>query len=140
MHGSYPCSDEVFLAHLSLLGKFHEIPERLFFYRIHARQSTKGILASERARVYFFDTSLEGKVVLIKWLYFKNCLTAIKRSPISGFQKMMCYFHMLRWLLVAKNFKSLSKDFLLAVHERIPLFPQLYKEVLDVANAAHHYK
>ncbi|MDZ7319275.1 MAG: glycosyltransferase [candidate division KSB1 bacterium] len=140
MHGSYPCSDEVFLAHLSLLGRFYEIPERLFFYRIHPRQSTKGILASERARVYFFDTSLQGKIVLIKWLYFKNCLIAIRNSPISFSQKMMCYFHMFRWLWVAKNLKSLGKDLLLAVHERIPLFPRIYRETLEIANRAHHYK
>lgn len=141
MHGSYPCSDEVFLAHLALLGDFVEIPDRLFYYRIHPRQSTKGVLASERSRVKFFDTSLEGKVVLIKWLYLKNCLIAIKTSPISVIQKLLCYLYMVRWLFVLRNIRSLSKDILLAIHERIPLFPKLYQEALEAAgNVKHHYQ
>ena len=134
MHGSYPCSDEVFLAHLSLLGDFIELPDRLFYYRIHAKQSTKGVKASERSRVYFYDTSLQGKVVLIKWLYFKNCLTAIHTSPIGLNQKMLCYLYMLRWLLVIKNLRSISKDILLAIHERLHIFPGLYQKALSEAN------
>ena len=138
MHGSYPCSDEVFLAHLALLGDFYEIPEFLFLYRIHPKQSTKGVLASERARVRFFDTSLEGKVVLIKWLYFKNCIHAINHSPIDVYQRFRCYLYMLRWLLVLKNFRSISKDFLLAIHQRIPIFPGLYKDALDASVSAEY--
>ena len=138
MHGSYPCSDEVFLAHLALLGDFYEIPEFLFLYRIHPKQSTKGVLASERARVRFFDTSLEGKVVLIKWLYFRNCIHAINHSPISMYQKILCYLYMVRWLFVPKNFRSISKDFLLAFHQHVPIFPSLYQEALDASISAEY--
>jgi len=133
MHGSYPCSDEVFLAHLALLGDFYEIPEFLFLYRLHPRQSTKGVLASERARVRFFDTSLEGKVVLIRWLYFRNCIYAINHSSISIYQKIRCYLYMIRWLLVVRNFRSIAKDAMLATHRWIPIFPKLYKEVLNAS-------
>jgi glycosyltransferase involved in cell wall biosynthesis len=138
MHGSYPCSDEVFLAHLALLGDFYEIPEFLFYYRIHPKQSTKGVLASERARVRFFDTSLEGKVVLIKWLYFKNCLYAISHSSISIDQKIWCYLYMVRWIFIVRNFRSFFKDILLAIHKRIPIFPRLYREALEASVSAEY--
>jgi glycosyltransferase involved in cell wall biosynthesis len=134
MNRSYPCSDEVLVAHLALLGDFYEIPVYLFFYRLHARQSTKGVLASERARVKFYDTSLVGQVVLIKWLYLKDCLYAIRTAPISAHQKRMCYLYMVRWLFVPKNLRSITKDILLAIHTRVPIFPRLYKETLDAAN------
>lgn len=140
MHGSYPCSDEVFLAHMALLGTFYEIPDRLFFVRLHPRQSTRGVLASERSRVVFFDTSLKDKVVLIKWLYFKDCLRAIRTSPIGFYQRLRCYLHMMRWLLMPHNFRSMVKDMLLAIHERVPVFPRLYQGALDAANKTHHYK
>lgn len=140
MNGSYPCSDEVLIAHLSLLGIFYEIPEHLFFYRLHARQSTKGVLASERARVVFYDTSLEGKIVLIKWLYLKTCMFAIWTAPISFFEKIMCTLYMGRWMFVQKNLRSLTKDLLLAIHERIPIFPKLYQETLDMANVKNSYR
>jgi glycosyltransferase involved in cell wall biosynthesis len=134
LHGSYPCSDEVFLAHLSLLGEFYEVPDRLFFYRIHPLQSTKGVKASERARVKSFDSSLEGKVILIKWLYLKNCLLAISHSPILAYQKIMCFLYMIRWLFIVKNFRSISKDLLLAIHEKIHIFPKVYKSAKDAAS------
>lgn len=140
MHGSYPCSDEVFLAHMALLGTFYEVPDRLFFVRLHPRQSTRGVLASERSRVVFFDTSLKDKVVLIKWLYLKDCLRAIRTSPIGFYQRLCCYLRMVRWLLMPHNFRSIVKDILLAIHERVPLFPRLYQGTLDAANKAHHYK
>ncbi|MCK4817354.1 glycosyltransferase [bacterium] len=131
MHGSYPSSDEVILANLALLGEFYEIPERLMSIRFHPEQSTSGVLASERARVISFDTSLKGQVILIKWLYFKDCILSIKGAPISAYQKILCYLHMLHWLLLPKNFRSMVKDMLLAIHQRIPIFPKLYQETLD---------
>ncbi len=140
MHGSYPCSDEVFLANMALLGRFHEIPDRLFFVRIHPRQSTRGVLASERARVLFFDTSLKGKAVLIKWPYFRDCLTAIHTASVGVYQGLRCYAVMARWLLIPKNFRSMSKDILLAIHERLPLFPRVYREALETAEGIHHYQ
>ncbi|MBE7474452.1 MAG: glycosyltransferase family 2 protein [Anaerolineae bacterium] len=140
MNRSYPASDEVLLANLALLGYFYEIPERLLFYRIHPKQSTKGVLASERARVLFFDTSLKGKIVLIKWPYLKDCLLIINQAPINVYERILCYFQVLKWLLIRKNFRSMTKDILLAIHETIPLFPGLYQDVLETTNQSHHYQ
>lgn len=140
LHGSYPCSDEVLLAHLGLLGRYHEIPEHLFYLRYHPYQSSKGVLASERARVLFFDTSLKDQVVLIKWLYFKDCFHAIMTSPIGTYQRLRCYPYLICWALKPQNLRSLVKDILLAVHKRIPLFPRLHQETLEAANRTHHYE
>nr|HMN29760.1 hypothetical protein [Caldilineaceae bacterium] len=112
----------------------YEIPERLLSYRIHPKQSTKGVLASERARVLFIDTSLKGKTVLIKWPYLKDCCFAINHAPISLYQRVLCYGQLLRWLSIRKNYRSLAKDLLLALHERIPLFSQLHQEVQETTN------
>ncbi len=134
MHGSYPSSDEVFLASVALQGNFYEIPERLIYVRRHPKQSTKGILASERARVLFFDTSLQGQPVLVKWRYLAGALTAVQTAPIGQRQRLMCYGHMLRWLTVPKNARSLTKDMLLAIHGQLPIFGRLHQEAIDAAN------
>lgn len=139
LHGSYPCSDEVLMAHMSLLGSYYEIPERLFYLRYHPYMSSKGVLASERSRVLFFDSSLKDQAVLIKWLYFKDCFRAINHSPIGIYQRMRCYPYVIRWATKPQNFKSLMKDILLGIHKRIPLFPRLYQETIDAANKPHHY-
>ena len=140
LHGSYPCSDEVLFAHLALLGRYHEIPERLFLLRQHQDQSTRGVLASERARVLFFDSSLEGKAVLVKWPYFRDCLLAIQSSPIAVGQKCRCYLHVLRWLARRQNLRSTLKDAMLAFHTRVPVFPRLYEEVVQTAARGQHYR
>jgi hypothetical protein len=115
LHGSYPSSDEVFLAEMALHGRFHEITERLLWVRVHQEQSTKGALASQRNRILFFDTSSQGKTVLIKWLYFGGCLKAIKNAPLNTYERALSYATMIHWLFIWKNFKSLCKDLLLAL-------------------------
>jgi glycosyltransferase involved in cell wall biosynthesis len=140
MHGSYPCSDEVLLAHLALLGPLRGLPEHLIAIRTHGSQSTKGVLASERARVLLFDTSLANRIVLIKWLYFRDCVRAAVSSPLTLRQRVLCYLGLVRWLAVPRNFRSLAKDFLLAINERLPLSPRLSQETRDVANRPHHYQ
>ena len=138
--GPYPSSDEIFIAHMALFGKFYEIPEHLYYYRSHEKQSTKGVLASERSRVLVFDTSTKNRIVLLKWMYVKDCWFAINRSPITSYQRLTCLIHLLRWFCKPENFRSVMKDLLLAIHQRIPLFPGLHREALDAARKSHHYE
>ncbi|MFN3334211.1 MAG: glycosyltransferase family 2 protein [Caldilinea sp.] len=140
LHGSYPCSDEVLMANLGLFGYFHVLSERLFLIRLHPNQSFRGVLASERARVSFFDVSLEGKAVPIKWLYFKNCLHAINSAPLGLVQRAFCYAYMVQWLTRRQNFRSFVKDMLLLVHEHVPLFSRLYGETVAQTTEKHHYR
>jgi glycosyltransferase involved in cell wall biosynthesis len=133
LHESYPCSDEVLLAHLALLGRYHEIPDRLACIRVHAEQSTKGVLASERARVLFFDTSLEGRAVPIRWQYFCGGMRAIREAALPVWERVLCYGQMARWLARKQNLRSVVKDVLLMTNEVIPVFGRLYQEAVTAA-------
>jgi hypothetical protein len=119
LHGRYPSSDEVFMAEMALRGHFKEIPDRLLMLRVHPAQSTQGVLASRRKRILFFDTSAQGKTVLITWLYFAGCLKAIGNAPLNTNERLSCYLTMLRWVFIWKNFKSINKDMLLALREAL---------------------
>jgi glycosyltransferase involved in cell wall biosynthesis len=138
LHGSYPSSDEVLLASLALTGRFVELETRSFVVRVHRKQSTKGVLASERSRVLFADTSLEGQVVLIKWLYLRGCLAAIRLASLSYYQRVRCLGHVIRWAFLRKNSRSLVKDGLLAIHRYIPLFPSLHADALRAARRGNY--
>jgi glycosyltransferase involved in cell wall biosynthesis len=115
LHGSYPSSDLVFLAELSLYGRYYIIPERLFFRRYHEEQSTKGKLSVERNRVAWFDTSLKTKIVLPKWLYLFGYINAIRRAPIRSSERFYCYLVMLPWIFYPPHFRALGKDILIAI-------------------------
>lgn len=119
LHGSYPSSDLVFLAELTLYGRFYQIPEPLFFPRYHPAQSTKGAFSIERNRVVFFDTSHEGKIVLPKWMLLLGYLRAINNGPLNGYTRLFCYLQMVRWVLRPDHFRALGKDVLLAVQKSI---------------------
>lgn len=113
LHGSYSSSDEILLAELGLLGRYYEIPDRLFIYRRSNQQLAYRL--DERSRVPFFDTALRGKIVLQNWLYFLSCIKIIHRHRLSWNVRLDCYITMVRWLLVPAHFKALGKDILLAV-------------------------
>lgn len=117
--GNYPSSDVVFIAELAFYGKFYEISEPLFIWREHPEQSVKGDLASDRRRSVWFDSSLEDKIFLHKWMYFFGFLKAIKRSPISPNSKAYSYLIIIRWAFIPANFRSMVKDVLLAIKELI---------------------
>jgi glycosyltransferase involved in cell wall biosynthesis len=129
--GNYPSSDEVLLAELALLGPFYELPERLFFNRIHPEQSIRGALSVQRARVVWFDAAKKGKVVLCHWRYFFECLRVIRRSPLSGYERTYCYVQMGRWLLVPSHFRAMGKDLIIA-------FNQILRSLLFKLKARSH--
>ncbi|SDT58779.1 glycosyltransferase [Jiangella sp. DSM 45060] len=51
----YPSSDVVLLAELAALGQFHEVPERLFFRRIHQASSRQGSTKNLATVAAWFD-------------------------------------------------------------------------------------
>ncbi len=108
---SFPSSDDVFLAEISLLGNFYEIPERLYDYRHHSEQSTQG---PQRSRAAWFDASLRGKVVLAHWMYFGASLQVIRKSPLSKAERIFCYLSMGRWLFMPPHYRAMTKDLLIA--------------------------
>ncbi len=140
LYESYPCSDEVLLAHMALMGSFYIVPQPLFRLRVHADQSTKGVLASERARVAFVDTRLEQDIVLVKWLYLKGCVAAINSADLSLAERAWCYGYLMPWLFTGRNWRSLAKDVLLAVHTRVPLWRTLHRDTLEAAKRGANYR
>lgn len=107
LNGRYPDSDRVLLAELALHGPFYEIPERLFFRREHAQQST--IAAPSRyERMAWFAPEKAGKIVFPYFREFKEFLSAIGRAPVCRSERIRCFLLMIRWL--GENRRGLKSD------------------------------
>ena len=119
LEGSYPSSDLVLFAELALYGQFHFMPDRLFYRRFHSDKSTRGNLKDERNRILWNDTSLQDKLVLIKWLYLDGLLKAIRNAPLSIVERIQCYLIVFRWAFFTRAVKGLIKDVLLAAQHII---------------------
>ena len=101
--GNYGHADGVFLAKLSLVGPFYEIPEYLFSVRKHAQQSDRlhrrkdGRQDFNRYAIWW-DPDNQGRIMIPRWKIFSEYWKAISEAPISLYDRGWCYFDTLRWL------------------------------------------
>jgi glycosyltransferase involved in cell wall biosynthesis len=95
--GSYISSDICFLGELSLHGKFWEIPEFLFYRRIHpdAYSNQKDI----SKWLEFYNPRDRHQSALIKCRYYKEHFSVVVRSPLGVLEKVWLNFYLLRRVL-----------------------------------------
>lgn len=124
---NYTDSDRTLLAELSLHGMFYQVPEALFYKRIHATMSTF-VYPKWRARMAWFDPAfnLAENITCPHWLQFFHYVGVIKGAPLTAFERLRCYQYLLgRWLCLEGHGKSMISDLVLA-SVRMPRF--LYKQ------------
>lgn len=120
---NYTDSDRTLLAQLSLYGQFHQIPEVLFYKRVHAAMSTS-IYPKWRARMAWFDPNfkLDENITCPHWLQFLHYLDVIKRAPLTRYERLRCYQYILgHWLCLEGHGRSMLSDLVLA-GVRMPRF------------------
>ncbi|HNS39232.1 MAG TPA: glycosyltransferase family 2 protein [Promineifilum sp.] len=108
--GKYSGSDRPLLTELSLLGKFHEVPEYLFFYRVHEDQSWGGSKSTHEQQSWY-DPRRAGKITFPHWRLLREHLLSIQRAPIGLKDRVSCYLFMGYWM--AKNRRQLGRNLFL---------------------------
>lgn len=93
----YVASDRVLLAHLALLGTFHEIEEPLFLHRQHRERSTKAN-PSLQSRAEWFDPRARGSLTFPSWRLFVEYGAAVSRTPLAFVDRARCRLQLVRWL------------------------------------------
>jgi glycosyltransferase involved in cell wall biosynthesis len=94
---NFPSYDVVYLAHLSLLGKFIEIPERLFFRRVYPSRPFNRRLTIHQ-RTVMMNTELSGKIIFPYWILLRSFINVIGRAPIDLKERAICYAMLLVWV------------------------------------------
>jgi glycosyltransferase involved in cell wall biosynthesis len=127
--GSYVNADGVLLARMSLLGRFHEIPEHLFISRRHSGQSMATLPVRLKQPRRFRLTNRYSTLPCPEWWdpvkaraltfpEFRRSLEyflSIYRAPLGARQKLRCYsmfFFWIRW-----QFLGMLKDLLVAADQ-----------------------
>ena len=108
--GKYAGSDRPLLSELSLLGKFYEVPEHLFFYRFHEEQSWGGN-KSPQAQQAWYDPRRADKITFPQWRLLREHVRSIERSPVGLADRASCYLYMGYWMV--KNRRRLGRNLLL---------------------------
>jgi glycosyltransferase involved in cell wall biosynthesis len=79
MHGTYRGADLVVQAEIALYGKLYEIPEYLYFRRMHAGAHSSMTLAQGHA---FYNPSNPRRHELVAWRQSYERLRSVLRSPL----------------------------------------------------------
>jgi glycosyltransferase involved in cell wall biosynthesis len=104
--GSFPSSDLTLLAHLVLLGPFHDIAEGLFFNRRHAEQSPRDRYLSAA----WFNQSRVDRITLPQWTLLLEFFKAVWQAPLSPGERACCLYHLMQWTTWNRNWRRLGKD------------------------------
>ena len=83
----YPDCDRTLLCELAMRGRFHEIPEPLFYRRYHPAN----IILDWRERMAWFRPGTEGKITFPYWLLFFDMYRTLHRVPLPLAEKARCY-------------------------------------------------
>jgi glycosyltransferase involved in cell wall biosynthesis len=127
--GSYPGADYILLVRMSLLGRFHEVPEYLFINRQHSGQSSNTLpirlqqprafrLTNRHCTLPSLDWWDPAKARTISFPEFRKLLEyfwSVYRAPLGAMQKLRCYFILLPWIKM--RFKRMLRDLLIAADQ-----------------------
>jgi glycosyltransferase involved in cell wall biosynthesis len=110
LQGPYRGSDTVLLAELALRGKFHEIPEPLFFRRWHPGTSMQSH-ATVEDHMRWFDPAWRGRAALPRLRQLLGHARAIYEAPLDWLEKAECFRVLLHarltgnqeWLLLGRE-------------------------------------
>jgi len=101
--GNYNGSDIILLAELALLGKFYEIPDYLFFRRIHAEKSDRAN-PDPISLAGWFDPKKRRRIILPEWRRSYEYIMCIIHADLSFFDRIYCF------ILLGKVFKWNRKN------------------------------
>jgi glycosyltransferase involved in cell wall biosynthesis len=116
--GNYPQADRVLLAELSLLGKFFEVPEYLFYRRYHPKISQRANPNEESLSVWY-DPKNKGKIILPQWKRYSEYFRVINRTQLTLDEKLFSYIQLGKRMCLSPGFSqrlnSIQEDFAKAI-------------------------
>ena len=108
MEADYHSADRVLLAELVLHGKFVELPERLYYHRLHSHISTRGEM-SAREFAAWFNPAKAGKWAFLSLRRFAEFFKSVNRAPLTPGQRLYCTMQILRFYGSGDKWRRLGK-------------------------------
>jgi hypothetical protein len=101
LNGSYHHSDRTIVAELALHGRFHQVPELLYYRRDHPDRAERA-KPTIRARAANMDPRradrLRHPTARLLAEYVAGFAGAIRRAPLSSADRRRCQVYLLQWL------------------------------------------
>jgi glycosyltransferase involved in cell wall biosynthesis len=100
LNASYHHSDRTIMAELALHGRFHQVPEQLYFRRDHPDRAERA-MPTIRTRAANMDprrADWRNPTVRLLAEYIAGFVGAIRRAPLSSADRRKCHFYLTQWL------------------------------------------
>ncbi|MBD0711196.1 MULTISPECIES: glycosyltransferase family 2 protein [unclassified Streptomyces] len=129
---SYHHADRTFVCEIGLHGRFHQVPELLYFRRDHPTRAERAN-PSKRSRCVNLDPRRAGRLHPTPRLlaeYVWGFLSAVRRAPLSPADRRECYGHLAAW--AASRTRPGAGE---RVEDRAPVDPALLDVSVDAVVA-----
>jgi glycosyltransferase involved in cell wall biosynthesis len=103
LFGSFPGSDVVLIAELALYGQFCEIPQYLFFRRMHDAATSSLVHKPLETAQTFWNAKASSNVDLHYWTHRYHNLLSILRSPLGTTEKLRCLSVLARYAVQSRH-------------------------------------
>lgn len=117
LHGDYILADRNLLAELGLMGRFHEIPEHLFYRRDHPDAYTNTYYSkSSTVRDYRIQSEWwtgrkgENLTMLPHWKHCIEFFRSVNRVSLKSLERLLCYREILKWILLEGGWRLMKWD------------------------------
>jgi glycosyltransferase involved in cell wall biosynthesis len=107
--GNYYAADRVILAELALQGQIAEVPEYLFYRRLHEKNSTS-LNPSDDAIAKWCDPSIDRRAPVPRWQRFLANLEGINRTPMGRQDRFLCYLEFWKFYVSPRRFDGAIRD------------------------------
>lgn len=104
-----PCygAEKVLIGELSLLGRYREIPETLFFQRVHAGAS--GSLRSAKDQQLYMIPKSKNRFAATRARLLGGYLRAVMRTPMSRGERCRCTLAIVRYLFQTRKWLGIAR-------------------------------
>jgi glycosyltransferase involved in cell wall biosynthesis len=101
LHASYHHADRTIMAELVLHGRFHQVPEVLFFRRDHPDRAERA-KPSIRSRAANMEPRradrLRNPTIRLLTEYVWGFVAAIRRAPLTASERRRCHRYLAQWM------------------------------------------
>ena len=104
----YYGSEKVTVAEMALRGRFVDLPEMLFFQRVHEAASSH--LATAESQQQFFAARRPARRRSLRWQLLRGHWQAISLAPLAFSQRVLCRVWLVRYLLQASKWSHVVRS------------------------------
>lgn len=98
---NYAGGDIPLILELSLYGKFYEVPERLFYRRMH--EAASSAMKDTKEVMNLYDPKKRDKLFLYYWVQLGANVKSVTRAPILFSEKLHLFWFLFRRFITGRN-------------------------------------